>query len=75
VVDGTYTAGETIVGLKEGFAGLSWDVGVCSRTFDENGPEDMVAKLPEVRQAVDAALAGILSGDIVVTNALEAAIE
>src|SRR4029450_11902076 len=40
VVDGTYTAGETTVGLKEGFAGLSWDVGVCSRTFDENGPED-----------------------------------
>ena len=73
VVDGTYTPGETTVGLKEGFAGLSWDVGVCSRTFDENGPEDMVAKLPEVRQAVEAARAAILSGEIVVTNALEEA--
>jgi basic membrane protein A len=73
VVDGTYTAGETTVGLAEGFAGLSWDVGVCSRTFDENGPEDMVEKLPAVRQAIDEARAGILSGDIVVTNALEEA--
>jgi basic membrane protein A len=73
VVDGTYTAGETTVGLAEGFAGLSWDVGVCSRTFDENGPEDMVEKLPAVRQAIDEARAAILSGDIVVTNALEEA--
>jgi basic membrane protein A len=73
VVDGTYIAGETTVGLKEGFAGLSWDVGVCSRTFDANGPEDMVAKLPAVRQAIDEAREKILSGEIVVTNALEAA--
>ena len=73
VVDGTYASGETTVGLKEGFAGLSWDVGVCSRTFDENGPEDLVAKLPEVRQAIDQAREKILSGEIVVTNALEAA--
>src|SRR5689334_8710339 len=72
VVDGTYTSGETTVGLKEGFAGLSWDVGVCSRTFDKNGPKDMVDKLPAVRAAIDAARAKILSGDIKVTNALEA---
>lgn len=73
VVDDTYVAGETTVGLKEGFAGLSWDVGVCSRTFDEAGPEDMVAKLPAVRQAIDEARAAILSGEIVVTNAYEQA--
>lgn len=73
VVDGTYTAGETTVGLKEGFAGLSWDVGVCSRTFDENGPKDMVEKLPAVRQAIDEAREKILNGEIVVTNALEQA--
>ncbi len=73
VVDGTYVAGETTVGLTEGFAGLSWDVGVCSRTFDENGPEDMVEKLPAVRQAIDEAREMILSGEIVVTNALEEA--
>jgi len=75
VVSGTYAPGETTVGLAEGFAGLSWDVGVCSRTFDENGPEDMVAKLPEVRQAIDEAREKILSGEIVVTNALELASE
>lgn len=73
VVDGTFASGETTVGLKEGFAGLSWDVGVCSRTFDENGPEDMVEKLPAVRQAIDEARQKILDGEIIVTNALEAA--
>ncbi|NWG16440.1 MAG: BMP family ABC transporter substrate-binding protein [Chloroflexi bacterium] len=73
VVDGTYAAGETTVGLREGFAGLSWDVGICSRTFDKYGPEDMVAKLPAVRQAIDEAREKILSGELVVTNALEQA--
>jgi basic membrane protein A len=71
VMDDNYTPGLTTVGLKEGFAGLSWDVGVCSRTFDQTGPEDMVAKLPAVRQAIDEARAKILSGELVVTNALE----
>jgi basic membrane protein A len=72
VVDGTYAPGLQTVGLKEGFAGLSWDVGVCSRTFDKNGPKDMVDKLPAVRAAIDAAREKILSGEIKVTNALEA---
>jgi basic membrane protein A len=73
IVDGTYTHGLTTVGLKEGFAGLSWDVGVCSRTFDKYGPKDMVDKLPAVRQAIDEARQKILDGEITVTNALEAA--
>ncbi len=60
--------------MAEGFAGLSWDVGVCSRTFDQNGPEDMVAKLPAVRQAIGEARAAILSGELHVTNVLEAAL-
>jgi basic membrane lipoprotein Med (substrate-binding protein (PBP1-ABC) superfamily) len=67
-VDGTYKPGTTNVGLKEGFAGLSWDVGVCSRTFDKNGPKDMVDKLPAVRAAVEDARKKILSGEIKVTN-------
>jgi len=71
-VDGTFASGLTTVGLKEGFTGLSWDVGVCSRTFDKNGPKDMVDKLPAVRAAIDAARAQILSGEIKVTNVLEA---
>ena len=73
VVDDAYTPGMITVGLAEGFAGLSWDLGVCSRTFDEAGPEDMVEKLPVVRQAIADARAKILSGEIVVTNALEEA--
>jgi basic membrane protein A and related proteins len=70
VVEDTYAAGNTVVGLTEGFAGLSWDVGVCSRTFDENGPADLVEKLPAVRQAIDEARAKILSGELVVTDIL-----
>jgi basic membrane protein A len=70
VVDDTYTAGESVGGMAEGFAGLSWDVGVCSRTFDENGPADMVEKLPAVRQAIDEARTKILSGELVIRNAL-----
>jgi basic membrane protein A and related proteins len=73
VVNDTYAPGVTTVGLAEGFAGLSWDEGICSRTFDENGPEDMVAKLPAVRQAIAEAREQILSGELVVTNALELA--
>ncbi len=69
-VNDTFVSGGSTGGLAEGFAGLSWDVGVCSRTFDENGPEDMVEKLPEVRMAVDAAREAILAGEIEVTNAL-----
>jgi basic membrane protein A len=70
VVDGTLTADATNVAMADGFAGLSWDVGVCSRTFDQNGPEDLVAKLPEVRAAVDAARAAILAGELQPTNIL-----
>ncbi len=75
VVNDTYTPGVTTVGMAEGFAGLSWDEGICSRTFDENGPEDLVEKLPEVRAAIAEAREMILNGDLVVTNALELASE
>ncbi len=69
-LNGEFVAGSTIVGLAEGSAGLSWDDGVCSRTFDEAGPEDMVEKLPEIRAAIDEAREAILSGEIEVTNTL-----
>lgn len=68
VVDGTYTPGVTNVGMAEGFAGLSWDVGICSRTFDAAGPADMVEELPAVRTAIAEARAAILAGELVVTN-------
>ncbi len=71
IVDGTYAPGLSKGGLAEGYAGLSWDVGVCSRTFDQNGPADMVEKLPAVRAAIDEARQKILDGEITVTNALD----
>lgn len=70
VVNDTYTPGESVGGMAEGFAGLSWDVGICSRTFDEFGPEDMVAELPAVRLAIEEARAQILAGELVIRNAL-----
>ncbi len=70
IVNGTYAPGVTNVGMAEGYAGLSWDLGVCSRTFDQFGPPDMVERLPEVRAAIDAAREAILAGEIVVTNVL-----
>ena len=60
--EGNFVGGTTNVGLAEGFAGLSWDVGVCSRTFDQYGPADMVAKLPAVRAAIDKPAQEILDG-------------
>ena len=71
MTEGTLTAEATNVAMAEGFAGLSWDVGVCSRTFDQNGPEDMVARLPEVRAAIETAREQILSGELHVTNLLQ----
>lgn len=70
IVDGTYAPGVTNVGMAEGFAGLSWDVGICSRTFDQYGPADLVEKLPAVRAAIADARAKILAGEIHVTNML-----
>jgi basic membrane protein A len=71
VVNDTFASGTTTVGLAEGFAGLSWDVGICSRTFDAHGPEDMVEKLPDVRAAIAEAREAILAGELEVSNALE----
>ena len=70
-INGEFTTGEVVVGMADGFTGLSWDEGICSRTFDEFGPEDMVEKLPEVRAAIAEARSAILSGDLVVTNIYE----
>jgi basic membrane protein A and related proteins len=68
IIDDTFVSGDNFGDMAGGFAGLSWDVGVCSRTFDETGPEELVAMLPDIRMAIDEARAAILSGDLVVTN-------
>jgi basic membrane protein A len=67
VVDGKFTGGFQRRGLKEGFAGLSWDEG--SKTFEEKGPADMVSKLAEVKKLVEDYRAKILSGEFKVCDA------
>ena len=67
VVDGKFTGGFQRRGLKEGFAGLSWDEG--STTFETKGPADMTAKIPEVKKLVEEWRQKILSGEYKVCDA------
>ncbi|MBI9045070.1 MAG: BMP family ABC transporter substrate-binding protein [Anaerolineaceae bacterium] len=68
VVDGTYAGGFKELGLADGAAALSWDEG--STTFKDNGPAEMVEKLDAVETLVEEYRGKILSGDIVVCDAL-----
>ena len=67
VVDGEFTGGFQRRGMKEGFAGLSWDEG--STTFADNGPADMTEKLPEVQALVEEWRTKILNGEYKVCDA------
>jgi basic membrane protein A and related proteins len=67
LVEGKFSGGFQRRGLKEGFAGLSWDEG--SKTFEEKGPADMVAKLPDIKKLVEEYRAKILSGEYKVCDA------
>jgi basic membrane protein A len=67
VVDGEFTGGFQRRGLKEGFAGLSWDEG--STTFETEGPANMTAKIPEIKALVEEYRAKILSGEYKVCDA------
>lgn len=55
-------------GMVDGFAGLSWDDG--STTFADNGPADLVTKLPEVKTLVETYRTQILDGTLKVCDAL-----
>ena len=69
VVNGTFEGGQFITkGMKDGFAGLSWDEG--STAFEENGPADMVAKLADAKAVVEEYRAKILSGEYKVCDSL-----
>jgi len=70
VVDGTFAGGFQKRGLKEGFAGLSWDAG--SNTFETKGPADLTSKLPEVKKLVEEWRAKITSGGYKVCDAFVA---
>jgi len=69
--EGKFQSGFKIIGLKEGGVSLSWDNG--SKTFEQKGPKDMVAKLPEAKKLVAEYKAKILNGSFKVRNALDEA--
>jgi len=73
VVDGTFAGGFLRKGMAEGFSGISWDEG--STAFEENGPADMVAQLPEVKAKVEEYRAKILSGEYKVCDAFDTTTE
>ena len=70
IVDGTFAGGFQRRGMKEGFAGLSWDEG--STTFETQGPADMTAKIPEIKTLVEEYRTKILSGEYKVCDAFVA---
>jgi basic membrane protein A len=70
VVDGEFAGGFQRRGLKEGFAGLSWDEG--STTFETQGPANMTAKLPEIKALVEEWRTRIINGEYKVCDAFVA---
>ncbi|HKY53302.1 MAG TPA: BMP family ABC transporter substrate-binding protein [Anaerolineales bacterium] len=67
VVDGKFTGGFHRLGMKEGAAGLSWDEG--STTFEEQGPPELTAKIPEIKALVEEYRTKILNGELKVCDA------
>jgi len=67
-LNGTFEGGFFELGMSDGAAGISWDEG--STTFEENGPADMVDKIPAIKELVEQYRSEILAGNYVVCNAL-----
>lgn len=67
-LEGRFTPGFSIIGIKDGATGLSWDEG--STTFADNGPADMTAKLADIKTVVDDYRNRIINGQYVVCDAL-----
>ncbi len=67
VTDGAFKGGFERRGLKEGFAGLSWDEG--STTFETQGPAEMTAKLPDIKALVEDYRTKIVNGEYKVCDA------
>jgi len=65
---GDFTSGFVAAGLADGVSGLSWGDG--STVFQDEGPADMAAKVPDLATKVTELQEQILSGEIVVCDAL-----
>jgi basic membrane protein A len=63
-----FVGGFSALGLSDGASGLSWDEG--SETFAEEGPENMTAKLDDVKATVEEYRQKILDGEYEVCDAL-----
>ena len=67
-MEGNFKPGFSVIGIKEGATGLSWDEG--STTFADKGPAELTSKLPDVKKAVEDYKAKILDGSLEVCDAL-----
>jgi len=70
VTNDAFQGGFLRKGMKDGFAGLSWDEG--STTFEQNGPSDMVQKLPDIKTLVEQYRTKIINGEFKVCDAFSA---
>lgn len=66
--EGEFKPGFQEAGMKDGVSGLSWEAG--STTFADNGPADMVGKLPAIQSEVEDLRKQIVAGSLVVCDAL-----
>jgi basic membrane protein A len=67
--EGNFKSGFSIIGMKEGATGLSWDEG--STTFATTGPAELTAMLPDVSAKVEEYRSQILGGTLEVCDALK----
>jgi basic membrane protein A len=66
--DDSFQSGFVAAGMKDGVTGLSWSDG--STVFADNGPQELVDRLPELQTAVADVEEQILAGDLEVCDAL-----
>lgn len=66
--EGNFTAGFNSGGMADGYTGLSWDAG--STVFADNGPAEMVAKLPDLQAQLKTLQEQVINGELEVCDAL-----
>ena len=71
-VNGTFTGGFKALDIEDGATGLSWDIG--ADYFERNGPAQMTAQLPAIKQLIDSYRTQILNGSFHVYDALTEAL-
>ena len=67
-VNGQFEGGFQTLDLEDGATGISWDAGYT--TFEDNGPDDMVSKVPGAKALVEEYKEKILNGEYEVYDAL-----